>query len=331
MAYIGNNLTVQQYAPTIAYFNGNGSQTAFTLPIAVVSAAQIIVVIENVIQSPSTAFSVSGTTLTFTSAPPSGSNNIWVEYTSLETGQTGPWYLNSGRQTYTGETQVNGAGYFLNNAAGDARPLYIENSNAAGTPNGSLFIYNAYDPNSTAYNFIQCNANSNVRFIVYGNGNVNTTGTLTTASRGIAKASMPSGSVLQVVNAIYSTETSSATNVQIATGLAASITPLFASSKILIAVCVNGVGHTTNNTSVESYLRRNTTDILRLSFIASAADGVANQTIDVGTVGTTVLDSPATTSSISYNVTFASQQNNPTVYVQRYGSSSTITLMEIAV
>ena len=84
MAYLGNSLTVQQYAPQIAYFNGNGSTTAFTLPIAVVSAAQIIVSIENVIQNPSTAFSVSGTTLTFTSAPPSGTNNIWVEYTSLQ-------------------------------------------------------------------------------------------------------------------------------------------------------------------------------------------------------------------------------------------------------
>lgn len=85
MAYLGNNLTVQQYAPQIAYFNGNGSQTAFTLPVAVVSAAQIIVAIENVIQNPSSAFSVSGTTITFTSAPPSGTNNIWVEYTSLQT------------------------------------------------------------------------------------------------------------------------------------------------------------------------------------------------------------------------------------------------------
>jgi len=85
MAYVGNNLTVQQYAPQIAYFNGNGSTVAFTLPIAVVSGAQIIVAIENVIQNPSSSYSVSGTTLTFTSAPPSGTNNIWVEYTSLQT------------------------------------------------------------------------------------------------------------------------------------------------------------------------------------------------------------------------------------------------------
>jgi hypothetical protein len=90
MAYVGNNLTIQQYAPQIAYFNGNGSTVAFTLPTAVVSAAQIIVVIENVIQNPSSSYSVSGTTLTFTSAPPSGTSNIWVEYTSLETNTIAP-------------------------------------------------------------------------------------------------------------------------------------------------------------------------------------------------------------------------------------------------
>jgi hypothetical protein len=90
MAYLGNNLTVQQYAPQVAYFSGNGSTTAFTLPVAVVSAAQIIVIVANVIQNPSSSYSVSGTTLTFTSAPPSGTNNIWVEYTSLQTNTIAP-------------------------------------------------------------------------------------------------------------------------------------------------------------------------------------------------------------------------------------------------
>jgi hypothetical protein len=90
MAYVGNNLTVQQYAPQIAYFSGNGSTTAFTLPIAVVTAAQILVVVANVPQNPSSSYSISGTTLTFTSAPPSGTNNIWVEYTSLQTNTIAP-------------------------------------------------------------------------------------------------------------------------------------------------------------------------------------------------------------------------------------------------
>ena len=90
MPYLGNSLSVQQYAPQIAYFSGNGSTTAFTLPVAVVSAAQIIVAIDNVIQNPSSAFSVSGTTITFTSAPLTGTNNIWVEYTSLQTNTIAP-------------------------------------------------------------------------------------------------------------------------------------------------------------------------------------------------------------------------------------------------
>jgi hypothetical protein len=90
MAYVGNNLTVQQYAPQIAYFSGNASTTAFTLPQAVVSSAQILVFVANVPQNPSSAYTVSGTTLTFTSAPPTGTNNVWVEYTSLQTNTIAP-------------------------------------------------------------------------------------------------------------------------------------------------------------------------------------------------------------------------------------------------
>lgn len=85
MAVLGNSPTQQAYAPQIDYFSGNGSTTAFTLSRPIATAAQVIVFIENVPQNPSTAFTVAGTTLTFTSAPPSGTNNIWIEYTSLIT------------------------------------------------------------------------------------------------------------------------------------------------------------------------------------------------------------------------------------------------------
>jgi hypothetical protein len=44
--------------------------------------AQVQVTIENVPQNPGDAFTVSGNTITFTSAPPSGTNNIYVYYTS---------------------------------------------------------------------------------------------------------------------------------------------------------------------------------------------------------------------------------------------------------
>ena len=71
-----------QASPHIDEFNGNGSTTAFTLtqvPSAG-NAANFMVFVDNVYQryGSSYAYTVNGTTLTFTSAPPSGTNNIQV-------------------------------------------------------------------------------------------------------------------------------------------------------------------------------------------------------------------------------------------------------------
>jgi len=85
MAYIGNTVQNQGFAPAIDYFNGNGSAVTFTLSRPVASVAQMIVAVDNVIQNPSSSYTVSGNSITFSSAPLSGTNNIWVEYTSLIT------------------------------------------------------------------------------------------------------------------------------------------------------------------------------------------------------------------------------------------------------
>ena len=85
MAYIGNTVNNQSYVPAIDYFSGNGSTVAFTLSRPVASVAQVQAVIENVPQNPGDAYTVSGNTITFTSAPPSGTNNIYVYYTSPNT------------------------------------------------------------------------------------------------------------------------------------------------------------------------------------------------------------------------------------------------------
>ena len=82
MSYIGNTPTTQGFSPAIDYFSGTGSQTAFTLSRPVASTAQVLVVVNNVTQNPSSAFTVSGNTITFTGAPSAGTNNIYVEYTS---------------------------------------------------------------------------------------------------------------------------------------------------------------------------------------------------------------------------------------------------------
>jgi len=82
MSYIGNTNTTQAFTPAIDYFSGNASTTAFTLSKPVASVAQIQVVVNNVAQNPSSAYTVSSNTITFTSAPSAGTNNIYVYYTS---------------------------------------------------------------------------------------------------------------------------------------------------------------------------------------------------------------------------------------------------------
>ena len=80
MSYIGNSpISVAFLTDT---FSGNGSTTAFTMTVAPANTSSIIVAITGVLQDPST-YSVSGTTLTFSAAPPTGTSNISVRYLGI--------------------------------------------------------------------------------------------------------------------------------------------------------------------------------------------------------------------------------------------------------
>jgi len=85
IVFLGRSTTSMVSAlasPHIDEFNGNGSTTAFTLTQTPSGsgANNFIVFVDNVYQryGSSYAFTVDGATLTFTSAPPSGTNNIQV-------------------------------------------------------------------------------------------------------------------------------------------------------------------------------------------------------------------------------------------------------------
>lgn len=80
MSYIGNLPT--NVAFVTDQFNGDGSTVAFTTSVAPASTSSILVAITGVLQDPST-YSVSGTTLTFSAAPPSGTGNISVRYLGI--------------------------------------------------------------------------------------------------------------------------------------------------------------------------------------------------------------------------------------------------------
>jgi hypothetical protein len=137
----------------------------------------------------------------------------------------------------------------------------------------------------------------------------------------------PAGSVLQVVNATYSTQTSSATTSYVDTGLTASITPSSSSNKILVIVHQSGVMKQTNNTYVGLRLLRNSTTIVQFENQAGFSNNTNTNTI--GGCGTNYLDSPATTSSVTYKTQLASAGAAASALTNAGGETSTITLMEI--
>lgn len=145
---------------------------------------------------------------------------------------------------------------------------------------------------------------------------------------GSAAQPMPAGSVIQVVNATYGTEASSVSSTFADTGLTATITPQFTTSKILVIFSLTDGLKITNNTYLGTRIVRNSTPILTTSNYAMAT---GNGNVNSGCVSGNYLDSPSTTSATTYKVQFNSVLNAGTVYVQYLsGAFSTITLLEIA-
>jgi len=72
------------YDAHVETFTGNASTTAFTLANSTTTNA-LVCRINGVVQRNGTDFTVSGTTLTFTTAPPNASNNIVVQYFGVGT------------------------------------------------------------------------------------------------------------------------------------------------------------------------------------------------------------------------------------------------------
>jgi len=80
MSYIGASPTTAAFVTDT--FSANGSGTVFTLSVAPANTNSILVAVSGVLQDPST-YSVSGTTLTFSAAPPAGTGNISVRFLGI--------------------------------------------------------------------------------------------------------------------------------------------------------------------------------------------------------------------------------------------------------
>ena len=138
---------------------------------------------------------------------------------------------------------------------------------------------------------------------------------------------MPTGSVLQVVSGTSTANTSTASTSYVATDLSATITPTSTSSKIYIMV--TGFMQV-NPSQIHGYITmyRDSTDL-------GGNQGFGNWYSDSGGYSeyfcsASHLDSPSSTSAITYKVYVKSGSSSGTAGFGNPGRKHTMTLMEIA-
>jgi len=213
----------------------------------------------------------------------------------------------------------------------------ITNAKLAGSITGNKIATGQITGNLIATNAISQNN------IVSVNASVATVGTL-------PKARLPSNSVLQVVSTTKTDTTSfasSSTNAYVdITGMSVTITPISATSKILVTytACVSQSGGAT----IHIRLLRDSTSIgqgdasgNRLGDSAVWRPNATQYVYEVAPVSHSFLDSPNTTSAITYKLQATlGGTYSATFYLNRAGTddnqdyvgrtASTITVMEIA-
>ena len=142
---------------------------------------------------------------------------------------------------------------------------------------------------------------------------------------GVATSGLPAGSVVQVVQSTATAGTTTTNTSYVATSLSANITPSSSSSKIYMMVC----GRFQNNNNAGGADLTVFRDSTNLGITSSR---LANQYIDraganYNQAAFFYLDSPSTSSQITYEVRIRSGSSSTTV---QFDQSQMIVLMEIA-
>lgn len=313
-------------------FSGTGSQTAFTMSVAPAATSAVLVAISGVLQDPST-YSVSGTTLTFSAAPPSGTGNISCRYLGIPASGVATtayrtvteFTATSGQTTFTVPSYVAGFISVYRNGALLGTADYTATNGttvvlAVGAVAGDLVAVESFYVSSVL------NAIPNT-------------------PRGVSTNNLPTGTVLQVVSAtktdVFTTTSTSFVDV---TGLSVSITPTTATSKILIITQVSNGGGNGNASHFKlsggnsaNYVGNASGSLYRGVF---GGYYLNDQTSVMYGSSMVYLDSPGTTSQVTYTVQTCKGPggtNPSTVNIlinegdnNRLRGASSITLMEIA-
>jgi len=306
LAYIGQNSLpfdpFRSAAPVsdADRFSGNASTTAFTLSRAVSFPTDIEVFVENVQQEPIVSYSVSGASLTFTEAPPTGTNNVYVVYRNYQTGAQ--ITLPDGSVTYnklannirlftTDNFTANGAGrtYVLTEQPADANTVFVT---IDGIVQRAPEHYSLSGKNVIFTSTVSANSLISVRHLGF-----RTTTTVTAIPPGTTLSNPVVTNGMSVTGDV--TVSGNVTmNLLNFTHIASNDVASFTDMQAVIANCTLASG----NTSVT--YRSNTAPITVGMFVTGATINVGSVVTSVVNANTITISSAAANSSTNTSLTF---------------------------
>jgi hypothetical protein len=153
-----------------------------------------------------------------------------------------------------------------------------------------------------------------------------------TAWRYTAATTPTNGTVLQTVTATTSTVVTESSGTWTDSALSASITPKSSSSKVLVIVSQSMYNYAAGGSYIAMDIRllRGATSLHVTADAGFARTGASTGTDIVHQYSINYLDSPATTSSVTYKTQIAKKHASSSVYSQINGNPGSMTLMEIA-
>jgi len=142
----------------------------------------------------------------------------------------------------------------------------------------------------------------------------------------VARSSLPSGTILQVVSGIITSETTTSSSSFVDTGLDVLITPSSSSSKIFITSDFT----TFNDTAARVMYWTLYRDSTNLGHSTGGFMSTYNGGSNLGSGGSlSFLDTPSTSSQIEYSVYFR-RATSGIAYISTHNATSTITAMEVS-
>lgn len=199
---------------------------------------------------------------------------------------------------------------------------YLKDTNATQYYSGSAWVSVGGSSPLTTKGDLYTYSTTDARLAVGTNGYVLTADS--TEATGIKWAAPAGGGkVLQVVQGTSTTQTSSTTTSWADTGLSVSITPSSASSKILIMQFTPNLRKTGSDTYIAMRVVRGSTEVHVISGLVTGTGSTAEVNTSISSM---YLDSPASTSSLTYKTQLSNRADYPvgTVYTNYNAGGTTV-------